>query len=79
MTSDSLSYFNSGSDSVDFTKPRIFRVFSTDGSGYPRDYKLSLTVAPDEKGVFMWTATDISEFPEDHTHDNIRKAAELPD
>lgn len=75
MTSDSLSYFNSGSDSVDFTKPRIFRVFSTDGSGY-RDYKVSLTVRQMKKDVFMWTTADISEFPEDHTHDNIRKAAE---
>ena len=33
MTSDSLNYFNSGTDSIDFSQPRIFRVFATDGSG----------------------------------------------
>ena len=75
LTSDSLSYFNSGSDSVDFTQPRIFRVYSTDGSGQ-RDYKVSLTARQMKKDVFMWTAADISDFPEDHTYDSVREAAE---
>jgi hypothetical protein len=75
LTSDSLSYFNSGSDSVDFTKPRVFRVFSTDGSGY-RDYKVSLTVRQQKKDVFQWDSADISGFPEDAEDEAERRAAE---
>ena len=31
LISDTLFYFSSGSDSIDFTQPRIFRVYATDG------------------------------------------------
>ena len=55
LTSDSLRYFSSGNDSIDFTQPRIFRVFATDGSG-SRDYKVSLKVRTQEAGQLMWTA-----------------------
>lgn len=75
MTSDSLTYFTSGSDSVDFTQPRVFRVYSTDGSGQ-RDYKVSLTARQQKAGVFQWMAADINEFPVDDTYEKERKAAE---
>jgi len=75
LTSDSLFYFNSGSDSVDFTTPRLFRVYSTDGSGH-RDYKVSLTVRQQKKDVFQWDSADISGFPEDAEDEAERRAAE---
>ena len=62
MTSDSVNYFNSGSDSIDFTQPRVFRVFATDGSGY-RDYTVSLSVRTQEAGVFSWTEVSAVDFP----------------
>ena len=62
LTSDSLYYFTSGSDSVDFSKDRVFRVFATDGSGY-RDYVVSLNVRNQDKGVFNWVKADKAGFP----------------
>ena len=64
MTSDTLTYFISGSDSIDFTQPRIFRVFANDGSG-SRDYTVSLAVRTMEKGTFIWTEADGADFPQD--------------
>jgi len=51
---DSLALFNS-SDSVDFTNPRLFRVFSTDGK-YWRDYDVRLNVATTTGDTFSWVA-----------------------
>jgi len=74
MTSDSLTYFNSGTDSVDFSKPRIFRVLSTDGTSH-RDYTVSLSVRQQAAGVFQWSKADAAGFPKDGDAE-IRKAAE---
>ena len=74
MTSDSLNYFSSGSDSIDFTQPRIFRVYATDGSGY-RDYTVSINARTQAAGVFNWTEADVSEFPAPGD-DNVRQSAE---
>ena len=54
MTSDTLTYFISGSDSIDFIQPRIFRVFANDGSG-SRDYTVSLAVRSLAAGQLLWT------------------------
>ena len=63
LTSDSLRYFSSGSDSIDFSQPRVFRVFATDGSG-SRDYTVSLTVRNQDPGVFLWQVADKAGFPQ---------------
>ena len=74
MTSDSLNYFSSGNDSVDFSQPRVFRVYATDGSGY-RDYTVSLSARTQIAGVFGWVDADAADFP--HPEDNtVREAAE---
>lgn len=74
LISDTLFYFSSGSDSIDFTQPRVFRVYATDGSG-SRDYKVSLNARSQNKGVFSWTLADKAYFPE--AKDNAeRQAAE---
>ncbi len=54
MISDTLVYFRSGTDSIDFTQPRVFRVFATDGSG-SRDYTVTLNVRKQEAGKMLWT------------------------
>ncbi len=54
IISDTLVYFQSGKDSIDFTYPRLFRVFSTDGSG-SRDYMVTLNVRKQETGKMKWT------------------------
>lgn len=68
LTSDTLRYFNSGRDSIDFTQPRLFRVFSSDGSG-SRDYLVSLNLRSQEAGRLLWTlmpaGTEIPEMQED--------------
>lgn len=74
LISDTLFYFSSGSDSIDFTQPRIFRVYATDGSG-SRDYTVSLSVRNQEKGIFQWTSADKAGFPT--AEDSVeRRAAE---
>ena len=60
LTSDSLTYLRS--DSIDFTEPRIFRVYASDGS-CSRDYTVSLNVRTVEKGTFYWTETSKELFP----------------
>ena len=59
MTSDSLQWFNSN-DSIDFTKPRTFRVYSGNLEHY-RDYTVSLAVSPTVGVTFGWTkAAEVS-------------------
>ena len=53
-TSDTLTYFQSGTDSVDFRQPRVFRIFSTDGSG-SRDYVVTLNVRQQVSRKMLWT------------------------
>ena len=52
MTSDSLQWFNS-SDSIDFSQPRVFRVYAIDGSGY-RDYTVTVNVSETAGTTFSW-------------------------
>jgi hypothetical protein len=54
LTSDTLTYFRSGQDSVDFTQPRLFRVFASDGSG-SRDYLVTLNLRTQNAGRLLWT------------------------
>ena len=49
---DSLVYFNS-SDSIDFTEPREFRVYSLDGVAY-RSYKVSVNVHKENPDSMNW-------------------------
>ena len=74
LTSDSLVYLNSGNDSIDFSKPRTFRVLSSNGLNY-RDYTVSLNVRTQTEGTFSWMEAAEADFPlpADST---IRKAAE---
>lgn len=51
---DSLSYYSS-SDSIDFTNPREFRVYASDGSGY-QSYTVEVNVHQEEGNLFSWTA-----------------------
>lgn len=74
MTSDSLRYFSSGSDSIDFSQPRVFRIMAADGSGY-RDYTVTLNARQQEKDVFKWEVADKENFPE-ASDDDIRQEAE---
>lgn len=62
MTSDSIFAYSS-TDSIDFSKPRTFRVFSTDGEHY-RDYVMSLSVRQYEAGTLLWTAVVDGQMPE---------------
>ena len=49
---DTLDYYSS-SDSIDFTTPREFRVFSTDGTYYRR-YLVTLNVHKEQPDSFVW-------------------------
>lgn len=62
MTSDSL-YAYSSTDSIDFTQPRTFRIFSTDGLHY-RDYVVSVSARQQEAGTIIWTAVEQGTMPE---------------
>lgn len=53
-TSDTLAYFQSAKDSIDFRQPRVFRVFANDGSG-SRDYVVTLNVRQQASGQVQWT------------------------
>ena len=55
---DSLVYFNS-SDSIDFTEPREFRVYSLDGAAY-RSYKVSVNVHKDNPDSMNWQTCSCS-------------------
>ena len=74
LKTDSLYYFSSGSDSIDFSEPRLFRVFATDGSGY-RDYMVTLHVRKQDAGVFNWQEAEPTGFPV-ADDDDVREAAE---
>lgn len=52
-TSDSLVWFST-SDSIDFSVPRVFRVYAIDGSG-SRDYTVTLNVSSTQGAAFKWT------------------------
>lgn len=53
MTSDSLSYYSS-TDSIDFSQPRQFTVYSNSGN-YSRTYTIRVNVHQQRSGVFAWT------------------------
>ena len=53
LTSDSLTWLST-KDSIDFSQPRIFRVFSSDGKEQ-RDYTVTLNVSETEGTTFGWT------------------------
>ena len=55
---DTLDYYVS--DSVDFTTPREFRVYSTDGSNYRR-YRVKLNVHKELPDSFVWHRQSISD------------------
>jgi len=52
LKSDSIFYHNS-SDSVDFSQPRTFYVYATDGSGY-RQYTIKVNVHQELSDTFVW-------------------------
>lgn len=62
LTSDTLKLLISGSDSIDFTQPRTFRVFATDNSGC-RDYTVAMRVRSQAPGTFSWATSEASSFP----------------
>lgn len=53
MTSDSLSWLST-KDSIDFSQPRIFKVYSSDGTS-SRNYTVTLNVSETEGVDFGWT------------------------
>ena len=56
LTSDSIRFFST-SDSIDFTTPRVFRVFPTNMEGY-RDYTVTLSVDESAGLSFEWNKVD---------------------
>ncbi len=59
LTSDSLTYY-SASDSIDFTQPRQFYVYSSTGANY-RTYDVLVNVHQEEADTCIWTRmTDAS-------------------
>ncbi len=62
MTSDSLGYYSS-TDSVDFSQPRVFQVFSNSAQ-VSRQYTVHVNVHQEQADSFGWTAmTDPSFLP----------------
>ena len=59
LTSDTLRYVNN-TDSLDFSQPRILRVFATDGSG-SRDYTMTLSASTHIGINFGWKRVATSE------------------
>lgn len=53
MTSDTLRAVST-TDSIDFSSPRIFRVFSSDGQSH-RDYTVTVNVSKTAGSTFEWT------------------------
>lgn len=58
---DSLVYYSS-SDSIDFTKPRQFLVWSSDGKGYS-EYTVSVNVHQEQQDVFYWKQVATTDYP----------------
>lgn len=52
MTSDTLSYYSS-SDSIDFTQPREFYIYSLSGEG-TRKYVVTINVHQEDPDTFIW-------------------------
>lgn len=52
LTSDSLRYY-SNADSIDFTQPRQFTVYSNSGN-YSRTYTIRVNVHQQQGGIFGW-------------------------
>jgi len=63
VVSDTLWYY-SAEDSLDFSTPRLLRVYATDGSG-SRDYTVTLNVKSHTDIGVDWTShgTDVSQWP----------------
>ena len=63
MQSDTLWYYNA-EDSLDFSQPRLLRIYATDGSG-SRDYTVTLNVKKNTKQGIAWTShgTNDSQWP----------------
>lgn len=59
LTSDSLSYYSS-TDSIDFSQPRIFRVYSISGLS-SRDYTVQINIHKEKAGKFTWRVAGQSE------------------
>jgi len=57
LANDTTFYLYNSSDSVDFSKPQIFRVASTDGTYY-RDYTVTLNISKNTGETFGWQKTD---------------------
>ena len=58
---DTLSYYNSA-DSIDFSVPRKFVVFSSDGDGRS-EYTISVNVHQEQSGVFRWEQRAAGDYP----------------
>ena len=58
---DVLTYYSS-SDSIDFIRPRTFRVYASDGTG-STEYKVSVNKHQEEGDVFVWHLLDDSWTP----------------
>lgn len=69
LTSDSIRFFST-SDSIDFTTPRVFRVFPTDMVGY-RDYTVSLLVDENAGLSFEWKKVDTRDDLQGWTSDHL--------
>lgn len=65
IDSDTLRYYSS-TDSIDFTKPRRFVVYSTDGTSW-RPYIVSVNAHQEEANGFKWQLTDSSWAPDPST------------
>jgi len=52
MISDSLRFYSS-TDSIDFSQPRVFRIYSSDANNY-RDYTVTLNVSSTKGLTFGW-------------------------
>ena len=60
--SDTLRYYSS-TDSIDFTQPRQFLVYSSDGTGY-NSYTIKINVHQEEAETFKWQLQDSSWVPD---------------
>ena len=58
---DSLTYYSS-SDSIDFTQPRNFIVFSSDGEGYSK-YAVNVNVHQEKNDIFYWKQMTYEDYP----------------
>jgi len=61
LTSDTLHTFYS-TDSIDFSEPREFRVYATNGSGY-RSYRVNLSLYQATEDSLLWTEMPLSDYP----------------